>query len=130
MTPGRPCFATGSVPSHRPGDLVSKERARRRAEREAARAVAAAKRQRAQQRRERRADLVRRLRPTFGRGAWGLGRRSPGQRSVLIGIALAGLLAVWYFVESLPGRIALSLLILLALPVVAVITFDRKGLKL
>ncbi len=109
---------------------MSKERARRRAEREAARAAAEAKRQRAYHRRQRRADLMRRLRPRLGRGAWGLGRRSAGQRSALIGAAVAGLLAVWYFVESLPGRIALSLLILLALPVVAVITFDRKGLKL
>jgi hypothetical protein len=83
-----------------------------------------------QRRRERRADLIRRFRPTLGRGAWGLGRRSGGQRAALIGIALASLFAVWYFVESLPGRIALSLLILLALPVVAVVTFDRKGLKL
>ncbi len=40
------------------------------------------------------------------------------------------MLAVWYFVDSWPGRIALGLLIILSLPVVAVVTFDRKGMKL
>jgi Flp pilus assembly protein TadB len=109
---------------------VSKERARRRAERDAARAVAEAKRQRQERRRAWRAALVQRLRPPSRRWAWGLGRRTPGQRSALIGFALAALLAVWYFVDSWPSRIALGLLVLLALPVVAVVTFDRKGMKL
>ena len=43
---------------------------------------------------------------------------------------IAGLLLVWYFVESWSARIALWLLVLLALPVLAVVTFDRKGMKL
>jgi Flp pilus assembly protein TadB len=109
---------------------MSRERARRREVREAARAVAEAKRQRLEQRRARRAAVLRRLRPRSRRWAWGLGRRSPGQRAALVGVAVAGLLAVWYFVESWPVRIALGLLILLSLPVVAVVTFDRKGMRL
>jgi hypothetical protein len=109
---------------------VSKERALRRAEREAARAVAESRRQRMQRRRAWRSAMLRRLRPKSSRRAWGLGRRTPGQRSALVGFALAALLAVWYFVDSWSARIALSVLVLLALPVVAVVTFDRKGMKL
>jgi Flp pilus assembly protein TadB len=109
---------------------VSKERARRRAEREAARAVADAKRLRVERRRTRRRAFLKRITPRKRRVAWGFGRRSPGQRAAVAGVAIALLLLVWYFVESLQGRIALSLLILLALPVVAVITFDRKGMRL
>jgi hypothetical protein len=109
---------------------VSKERARRRALREAARAVAEAKRLRVQRRRARRRALLKRITPRRRRVAWGLGRRSPGQRAAVTGVALGLLLAVWYFVESLQGRIALSLLILLAIPVFAVISFDRKGMRL
>jgi hypothetical protein len=45
-------------------------------------------------------------------------------------MAIAALLAIWYFVDSLPVRIGLSILVLLMLPVVAVISFDRKGLKI
>jgi len=74
--------------------------------------------------------MLRKLRPRSRRWAWGLGRRSPGQRAALVGVAVAGLLAVWYFVGSWPVRIALGVLILLSLPVVAVVTFDRKGMKL
>jgi hypothetical protein len=109
---------------------MSKERARRRVEREAARAVAEAKRRRRELREARWRALRRRFRPQTGRSAWGLGRRSPAQRSILVGVALAALGAVWYFVDSWPGRIAFGLLILLAMPVFAVLTFDRKGMKL
>jgi hypothetical protein len=92
--------------------------------------VAEARRQRRERRRAWRASVLRRVRPRSRRWAWGLGRRPPSQRAALVGFALAALLAVWYFVESWPGRIALGLLVLLALPVVAVVTFDRKGMKL
>jgi hypothetical protein len=109
---------------------MSKERARRRAERELARAAAQADALRREQRRQRRAALLRRLRPRSRRWAWGLGRRSVGQRSLITGVAIAGLFAVWYFVDSLPIRIGLSALLLLTLPVVAIISFDRKGMKL
>jgi Flp pilus assembly protein TadB len=109
---------------------MSKERARRRAEREAARAEAEASRLVRERRRERRAALLRRLTPTRRRAAWGLGRRSPGQRSVIIGVGLALLFVVWYFIDSLPTRLGLSVLVLLVLPVLATISFDRKGFRL
>ncbi len=109
---------------------MSKERARRRAQRVAERAVAQAVRLRREARRAKRDEFVRRLRPKPRRSAWGLGRRSPAQRAAIIGVAIAALLAVWYFVDSLSVRIGLSILVLLALPVVAVISFDRKGLRI
>ncbi len=109
---------------------MSKERARLRAEREAARAVAEAKRQRLDARRAKRRALMRRMKPASRRRAWGLGRRSPGQRAFLIGVTLALLGLVWHFVPSWPLRIGFWLLILFLLPAVAVLTFDRKGMKL
>jgi hypothetical protein len=109
---------------------MAKERARRRAEREAAQAQAQARRLVLERRRARRRALMKRLRPKTRRWAWGFGRRSPAQRSLVIGIGVAALLAIWYFLDGWPARIALSLLVLLALPVVAVLTFDRKGMRL
>lgn len=109
---------------------MSKERARRRAEREALRAAAAAKRARRERRRELRRALVRRLTPRRRRRAWGLGRRSPGQRALMGAIALALFGLVWYLVDDWPLRIAFWLLVVLILPAIAVLTFDRKGLRL
>ncbi len=109
---------------------MSKERARRRAEREAARAAAEAVRLRRERRRRQRAALLRRLRPAPRRLAWGLGRRSIGQRSVIVGAAVGLLFLVWYFVDSWPTRIGLSVLVLLAMPVLATVSFDRKGMRL
>jgi hypothetical protein len=109
---------------------MSKDRARRRAEREAVRAAALAVRLRRERRRDRRAALVRRLRPRQRNLAWGLGRRTPAQRSVIVGVAIGLLFAVWYFVDALGTRIALSVLTLLILPVVVVVAFDRKGTRL
>ena len=109
---------------------MSKERARRRVEREAARAAEQAVRLRRERRRERRIALVRRLTPKRRRWAWGLGRRSPGQRSLIIGVAVLSLLAIWVLVDSLTTRLGLTVLVLLLLPVFAVITFDRKGMRL
>ena len=105
---------------------MSKERARRRAEREAARAIAEAKRLRLERRRARWRQLVRRLKPPDRRRAWLLGRRSAGQRAVIAGIAIGLLWMVWYLVESWPVRIGLSFLVVLALPVVVVMMFDRR----
>ncbi|MBX6748698.1 MAG: hypothetical protein IRY85_03345 [Micromonosporaceae bacterium] len=109
---------------------MSKERARRRAEREAARAAAEAARLRRLRRRQRWAALVRRLIPRRGHRAWGLGRRSPAQRAMIVGVGVLLLLPVWFLVDSLTSRIGLSVLVLLLLPVVAVISFDRKGMRL
>jgi Flp pilus assembly protein TadB len=106
---------------------VSKERARRRAQREAAAAVAQAKRQRLEHRRVRRRALVRRLTPRQRRRAWLLGRRSPGQRAAIVGVAIGLLWIVWYFVEPWPLRIAFSILAVLVLPLLVVVTFDRRA---
>jgi hypothetical protein len=62
--------------------------------------------------------------------AWGLGRRSVAQRSLIAGAAVALLCAVWYFVDSWPPRIGLTVVVLLALPVLATVSFDRKGMRL
>ena len=107
---------------------MSKERAKRRAEREALRALALARHERAERRRARWRALRRRLTP--GRRAWGLGRRSGGQRAVMAGVTIGLLWMVWYLLDSWPLRIALTLLLLLLLPVLAVVTFDRKGMRL
>jgi hypothetical protein len=64
------------------------------------------------------------------RWAWGLGRRSTAQRGVIGGTGVALLFAVWYFFDSWGTRIGLSLLVLLILPVLATISFDRKGMRL
>jgi hypothetical protein len=109
---------------------MSKERAKRRAEREAMRAAEQAVRLRRARRRERRAALLRRLTPKRRRWAWGLGRRSPGQRSIIVGVGTLLLLLIWFLVDSLSTRLGLTVLVLLILPVVAVVSFDRKGMRL
>jgi len=113
---------------------VSKERAKRRAEREAIAAVAAARRSRLVARRARvrslRRSLAKPLAPLKRRRAWLVGRRSPGQRLVVGVAAVAVGFVIWYVVPNWPVRIAFWLLTLLLLPVFAVLTFDRKGMKL
>ena len=113
---------------------MSKERAKRRAEREAIAAAAAARRSRLVARRARvrslRRSLAKPLEPLKRRRAWLVGRRSPGQRLV-VGVAAVALgFVIWYVVPNWPVRIAFWLLTLLLLPVFAVLTFDRKGMKL
>jgi len=49
---------------------------------------------------------------------------------LILGAAVALLFAVWYFFDSWPTRIGLTALVLLALPVIATVSFDRKGLRL
>jgi len=109
---------------------MSKERARRRAEREAARAAAEAARLRRQRRRQRWRALARRLTPRRHRRAWGLGRRSAAQRAIIVGVGVLLLFAVWFLVDSWPNRIGLSVLVVILLPVLAVISFDREGKRL
>lgn len=105
---------------------MSKERARRRAEREAARAAAAEARRRAQERRERRRALIRAILPKQRRRAWLLARRSPGQRALTAGVGIGLLWTIWYLVEPLALRIGLSLLVVLVLPVLVIVAFDRR----
>ena len=49
----------------------------------------------------------------------------------MVGVAAVALgFVIWYVVPNWPVRIAFWLLTLLLLPVFAVLTFDRKGMKL
>jgi Flp pilus assembly protein TadB len=105
---------------------MSRERARRRAQREATQAATRALRLRQEQRRARRRAWVKRVTPRPRRRAWLLGRRSPGQRAAMIGAGIAILWLIWYLVDPLVLRIAFSLLLLLLLPVLAVVAFDRR----
>ena len=89
--------------------------------------MAQARRQRLDRRRARRRALVARLTPLQRRRAWLLGRRSPGQRAAIVGAAIGLLGIVWYFVEPWPLRIAFSILAVLVLPLLVVMTFDRKA---
>jgi Flp pilus assembly protein TadB len=113
---------------------MSKQRARRRAQREALAAQTAVLRARVQAQQARRQArrehwrLLRRwlLGPPNRRRAWLLGRRRPQQR-LAAGLIGAGLLfAVWYFVDALPTRVALTLLLVIVLPVLVIILFPRK----
>jgi hypothetical protein len=70
--------------------------------------------------------MLRRLTPRERRRAWLLARRSPGQRAAVIGAGLGLLAGIWYLTESWPTRIGLSLLVLLLLPVLVIMTFDRR----
>lgn len=94
--------------------------------REAERAAATAVRLRRERRRAHRRALLRRLTPADRRRAWLLARRSPGQRAAVLGAGLGLLALVWYLTDSWPTRIGLSLLVLLALPVLVIVTFDRR----
>jgi hypothetical protein len=109
-----------------PEAAVSKERARRRAEREALRAAAEAAMRRRAARRARWRALLRRLSPPDRRRAWLLARRSPGQRALVAGVALGGLWMIWYLVDDWALRVAFTLLALLLLPVLVIVTFDRR----
>jgi hypothetical protein len=107
---------------------VSKERARRRAVRLAEAEATRAKRQRAVLRRQRRRALLRRLRPTLPDRRTGrlFARRSRAQRAG-IGIAAVVCLGfVWFGIDSLATRIALTALIVIATPALTVLVYDRR----
>ncbi len=105
---------------------MSRERARRRAERLAAGEA----RRAAAERRERRRRALRRLRPRrpdrrrSGRLA---PRRTRAERAgIVLGMAVV-LGLVWYLVDGLPAKIALTALVLIATPAFVVLTFDRRS---
>ena len=113
---------------------MSRERAVRRAQREAEQEAAAARRARLDARRARMRSYRRALARPFAflkrrRGSI-IGRRSHGQRLVLLAFVIAAGLVIWYLVPNWPVRIAFWLLTLLLVPVFAVVSFDRKGMKL
>ncbi|WP_027346226.1 hypothetical protein [Hamadaea tsunoensis] len=104
---------------------MSKERALRRAAREAEQLRVREKHERSQARRAKRRRIgarVRALRPgRTGR----LAKHTRGQRAILATVLLMGLLLIWTLVGSVALSIALTLLLVLALPVLAVIAFDK-----
>jgi fatty acid desaturase len=107
---------------------VSKERARRRALREAEVAASRAARLRAVQRRERRRALARRLRPRLPDRRTGrlFARRTRAQRAAIAVGALTALAFVWFGLDSVATKVALSALILVATPAITVLVFDRR----
>jgi Flp pilus assembly protein TadB len=105
---------------------VSKERARRREERLAVLEKEKAKRARKIARRSRRRAVVRSLKPQIGRSGR-LYRRSPRQRVGIVVVPLVAIAAVWLFVPDLPLRVVLTILIVLALPVLVVVILGRKA---
>jgi hypothetical protein len=54
-------------------------------------------------------------------------RRSRGERAVIGVVGLLALIIIWTVVSSLALKVALSLLFLLALPVLVIVAFDRRG---
>ncbi|WP_410810933.1 hypothetical protein [Micromonospora sp. 067-2] len=106
---------------------MSRERARRRAEREAELARGRAARQRRVSRRQRRRALVRRLTPRIRWGRSGrLARHTRGERAAIVLLTGAALILLWTFVDDLALRVALIVLLLLALPAIVVIALDRR----
>jgi hypothetical protein len=107
---------------------VSKERAQRRAVREAELAVTRAKRARQVARRDRRRAFARKLRPRLPDRRTGrlFARRTPAQRAAVAALTVAAVGLIWLKVESLQLRIALTLLVGVALPVFVVLAFDRR----
>jgi hypothetical protein len=108
---------------------VSKERAQRRAVRLAEAERDRTRRARVTARRARRRELARRLTPRLPDRRTGrlYARRAFAQR-VAIGLAtlLAGCL-VWWRVDGLSTRIALTIVIAVAAPAAVVLTFDRRS---
>jgi hypothetical protein len=107
---------------------VSKERARRRAEREALAQAERAKRARTVARRQRRRALLRRLTPTLPDRRTGriFVRRKRGERAAIVVLTLTAAAAVWLLVDSLALRLALSALLVIALPAFVVIALGRR----
>lgn len=106
---------------------MSKERARRRQARQAELERQRAIRRRQVARRERRRALVRRLTPRWPRRRVGrLTRYTRAERAAIVGLTGLALVAIWVFVDDLALRLALGMLLLLALPAIVVLALDRR----
>ncbi len=107
---------------------MSRERAARRAARLAEESRERARRQRAAERRARRRALVRRLTPTLPDRRTGrlYARRAFAQRLGIAGTALAAIALIWWRVDGLSTRLALTIVVLVAAPAAVVLTFDRR----
>ena len=106
---------------------MSKERARRRAEREAVALLERARRERRTQRRLKRRAVARKLVPKRpGRTGKLFARRTPAQRATIaIGVIIA-LILVWTLIDSLSTRLGLTAFVLVATPILVVLTLDRR----
>ena len=108
---------------------MSKERARLRAERQAAERVARARRARRRLWRERRRAVTRAMAPRLPDRRTGrlFARWSRRQRGAIAAGVGGCLLIVWGYVPTLSARLALSILVLTAAPMLAVLVFDRRN---
>lgn len=109
---------------------MAKQRAARRAEREAAHQKSMAKRARQEEKRRRRRELWRKVSfYQLRRRSTGtlLVRRNRAQRAIIGLFAVVGLALIWQLVHSLALQIALSALLLLALPVFVIVAFDKRS---
>jgi hypothetical protein len=109
---------------------MSKDRALRRAAREAEEQAARALRARQVARRAKRREIRRRLTPRLpkrGRVGKMFPRRTTGQRTA-IGVVLVGVIfLIWYNVDDLGARIAMTAVALLAAPAIVVLAFGRRS---
>jgi hypothetical protein len=56
-----------------------------------------------------------------------LARRSRGQRAIIVVFALVALFVIWWGVHSTALSIALTVLLVLALPVLVIVAFDKRS---
>jgi hypothetical protein len=109
---------------------VSKERAARRAVRESEAAAARAARARTVARKAKRRQIARRITPSIprrGRVGKMFPRRSTGERTLIGFILIAVLLIIWFEIDDLATRIALTAIAVLALPAIIVVAFGRRS---
>jgi hypothetical protein len=109
---------------------MSKERALRRAEREAQEQVAREKRARQVARRAKRREIKRRLTPSLpkrGRVGKMAPRRTTGQRTAIVCALAVVIFLIWYNINNLDARIAMTLAAVLVTPAIVVLTFGRRS---
>jgi hypothetical protein len=104
---------------------VSRERALRRAAREAEQLKLRQRRARSEARRAGRRRIATRVRGMRPGRTGRIGRRNRSQRAVIVLSLIVGLLLIWTQADSTALSVGLSLLLVLALPVLVVLAFDR-----
>lgn len=107
---------------------MSKERAQRRVQREAEQQRARLARERRQARRAKRRALIRRLTPRLPDRRTGkmFARRSRAERITIGLVAALVVAAIWWYFDDLGAKIALTALVIVALPALIVLTLDRR----
>lgn len=105
---------------------MSKQRALRRVEREAAEAARRKRIERAEARRAKLRLVRRKLTPRPGRTGR-LRWHSRGQLAVAATVAVLTLLAIWLLVPSTALAVLLTILTVMALPVLMTIAWDRRS---